>query len=115
MCAVSDPINSYKYLNKVTFTLEGSEEKFCFLKDLFESVSLKVVKLSDENKVKYHLASVMASNLVTALLKRHLNFLYSADLHKMRPAPLYPLYFRKRRQYSKRWYCKSSYGASAES
>ena len=70
MCAVSDPINSYKYLNKVTFTLEGHEEKFCFLKDLFESVSLKVVKLSDENKVKYHLASVMASNLVTALFEK---------------------------------------------
>lgn len=70
MCAVSDKENSYQDFDRVTFTLEGTEDKFDSIREHFEKAGLKIVKISSENKVKYHLSSVFASNLVVGIYQR---------------------------------------------
>lgn len=66
--AVSDKYNSYKELSNSYFTIEGPPEKSDEIKALFESLGNHVCMLSPENKVKYHGAAAIASNLVAGLI-----------------------------------------------
>jgi predicted short-subunit dehydrogenase-like oxidoreductase (DUF2520 family) len=66
--AVSDKYNSYKELSNSYFTIEGSPEKVGELKKLLESFGNTVCIISKDDKVKYHTAAAIASNLVVGLI-----------------------------------------------
>lgn len=66
--AVSDKYYSYKELSGSYFTIEGSKEKIEDMKTLFESFGNTVCIISKEDKVKYHGAAAIASNLVVGLI-----------------------------------------------
>ena len=66
--AVSDKYHSYKELSGSYFTIEGSKEKIEDMKTLFESFGNTVCVISKEDKVKYHGAAAIASNLVVGLI-----------------------------------------------
>lgn len=66
--AVSDKYNSYRELSKSYFTIEGSPEKLNEVQALFEKMGNTVCIISSENKVKYHAAAAIASNLVVGLI-----------------------------------------------
>lgn len=65
--AVSDKYNSYKEISKAFFTVEGSEEKIHVIQDLFQKLENPYKIINSNDKVKYHTALVMSSNLVIAL------------------------------------------------
>lgn len=66
--AVSDKYNSYKELSHSYFTIEGAPEKIDEMKSLFEHFGNSVCTVSKENKVKYHVAAAVASNLVVGVI-----------------------------------------------
>ena len=66
--AVSNKYQSYKELSNSYFTIEGSPEKIGEIKALFESFGNNVCVVSKEDKVKYHSAAAIASNLVAGLI-----------------------------------------------
>ena len=66
--AVSDKYHSYKELSGSYFTIEGSKEKIKDMKSLFEGLGNTVCIISKEDKVKYHGAAAIASNLVVGLI-----------------------------------------------
>ncbi len=66
--AVSDKYQSYKELSGSYFTIEGSIEKIEDMKSLFENFGNTVCIISKEDKVKYHGAAAIASNLVVGLI-----------------------------------------------
>ena len=66
--AVSDKYQSYKELSGSYFTIEGSKEKIEDMKSLFENFGNTVCIISKEDKVKYHGAAAIASNLVVGLI-----------------------------------------------
>lgn len=74
--AFNDKLKSYQGLSNVYFTIEGDPEHLEDMLDFFHKLGNKAEILSKEVKVRYHLASVFASNLVEAL------FDFSSDLLK---------------------------------
>lgn len=66
--AVSDKYNSYKQLPNSYFTIEGMKEHIDEMKALFERLGNSVCVISKENKVKYHAAAAMSSNLMVSLV-----------------------------------------------
>lgn len=66
--AVSNKHQSYKELSNSYFTIEGSPERLSDMKALFESFGNPVCIISKEDKVKYHSAAAIASNLVAGLI-----------------------------------------------
>lgn len=66
--AVSNKYESYKELSNSYFTIEGSPEKLSDIKALFESFGNNVCVISKEDKIKYHGAAAIASNLVAGLI-----------------------------------------------
>ncbi len=66
--AVSDKYNSYKELSNSYFTIEGNPDKLDFIKNLFVKLGNNVCIISKEDKVKYHAAAAVASNLVVGLI-----------------------------------------------
>lgn len=67
LLAVSDKFQSYQTLYHAVFTVEGSKEKRDCVEKLLRQCGNQMVYLEPEQKVKYHAAAVMASNLVAAL------------------------------------------------
>lgn len=65
--AVNDKLHSYKELSKAFITIEGNDAKKEELRALFERLGNQVLMLQPEEKVRYHAAAVMASNLVLGL------------------------------------------------
>lgn len=63
----SDKETSYKNLENAIFTLEGAKEHITIIKDIVEKCGNKVIVLEGD-KATYHLACVIASNLVLSLL-----------------------------------------------
>ena len=82
MFPFSDKFNSYKGLEKATFTIEGSEEKLNYLKNLLETLGNEVLTISSENKSLYHLANVFSSNLYTALVAKGVKMLNSIGIEE---------------------------------
>lgn len=66
--AVSNKYQSYKELSNSYFTIEGTPEKLGDIKALLESFGNNVCIISKEDKVKYHGAAAIASNLVAGLI-----------------------------------------------
>ena len=69
MFAFSNKYNSHNDLQKAFFTIEGSLEKMDLMKNLISGLGNKIRIISAENKAKYHVASVIASNHVIALVQ----------------------------------------------
>ncbi|MBR0105456.1 MAG: DUF2520 domain-containing protein [Firmicutes bacterium] len=69
--AVCDKLHSYQNLSKAYFTIEFSDEKAkenaLYFKSMFESMGNQVRFITKEQKVLYHCAAVLSSNLVTGL------------------------------------------------
>lgn len=80
--AVSDKYNSYKELSNSYFTIEGSPERIDELKDLFQRFGNNVCVISKEDKVKYHAAAAIASNLVVGLIGMSENLLEDCGFDK---------------------------------
>lgn len=68
MYAISSKYESYKKLGEAFFTVEGAGGHADVIKAVMEAMGIRCVVITDENKAKYHCASVFASNLVTGLL-----------------------------------------------
>ncbi len=66
--AVSNKYQSYKELSNSYFTIEGPEKKLDDIKQLLEGFGNPVCVISKKDKVKYHAAAAMASNLVAGLI-----------------------------------------------
>jgi Uncharacterized conserved protein len=76
MYPFSDKYTSYKNLSEATFTIEGSSEAINQVKEIFSKLGNKILFISEQDKVKYHLANVYASNLYIALIStavKHFN------------------------------------------
>ncbi len=65
ICAVSHKLTGYQDLSKAYFTIEGKD--VTDLSEILRSCGNVVEVISSEQKVKYHAASVYASNLVVGL------------------------------------------------
>lgn len=74
--AFNHKLKSYQGLSQVYFTIEGDREHLQDMLDLFHQLGNKAETLNQEEKARYHMASVFASNLVEAL------FDFSSDLLK---------------------------------
>lgn len=65
--AVNDKLHSYKELSKALITIEGDLEKKEAMKDLFTGLGNQVLFLQAQEKIRYHAAAVLSSNLVLGL------------------------------------------------
>ena len=68
MYAISSKYESYKELDRAFFTVEGHDRYADAICDVIKAFGNDCVRISGTDKVKYHSASVFASNLVTGLL-----------------------------------------------
>ena len=75
MYAFSNKFTSYEKLNQVFFTMEGDEKAIAVMKPLLESLGNPVCVIAPENKVRYHAAAAMVSNMVTGLYQMGLDML----------------------------------------
>ncbi len=67
MCAVSSKTKSHINFSKCFITIEGHERYLEFFVRLFRSLGHEVKIIEKEDKIRYHGAAVMASNLVIGL------------------------------------------------
>jgi len=67
MYAISSKTESYKEMGRALFSVEGDDRYLTQIRDFITSLGNECVIISDCDKVKYHGAAVMASNLVTGL------------------------------------------------
>lgn len=65
---VSNKLTSYRELEGAFFCIEGDPELLEMWKQLFIGLGIKVLTLDSSDKVKYHLACAVASNLVCAVM-----------------------------------------------
>ena len=73
--AFSDKYNSHNKLKEAFITIEGSNKYLDYLKKIFEGMGNKVQVISENNKNKYHSASVFASNHVIAIIDTSIELL----------------------------------------
>ena len=66
--AFNNPYEAYKELSNIYFTIEGHEAKLKDIIDIFDTLGLKTRTIKTEDKVLYHAAAAMASNLVVGLI-----------------------------------------------
>ena len=67
LLAISNKENSYRDLPQAYFTVEGDAAYLQYWLDLLSGIGLSVKAISADEKVRYHAAAVMASNLVCGL------------------------------------------------
>ena len=65
--AIHDKLKSYKELSQCLITIEGSERYQSYFKTLFAYLGNEIQVLKKEDKIRYHAAAAMASNLMVAL------------------------------------------------
>lgn len=91
---ISSKYESYKELKNAFFCLEGSLEKIDLWSELLSGMGNNVKVISDSNKVQYHAACAIASNLVCALidesasLMENCGFTYGESLKALSPLVL---------------------------
>lgn len=68
LLAVNDKYNSYQELSGAFFTIEGDERYLAELKAMFEGFGNTVETICARDKVRYHAAAAMASNLYVGLV-----------------------------------------------
>ena len=92
LLAVNDKYNSYRDLSGALFVMEGSEEHLAELKAVFEGFGNTVETIRSADKVRYHAAAAMASNLYVGLVSLCEDLLcdcgFSAENAHMALAPL---------------------------
>lgn len=66
--AVSDRFETYRELADAFFTIEGDPSQIDDIRLILENAGLKVRTIDPADKARYHLAAVMVSNLVMALV-----------------------------------------------
>ena len=71
--AMHDRETAYQKLQNAYFTIEGGDDFLEFSKSLLTSLGNHYSTIKAENKVRYHAASVMVSNLVNALTAEGMN------------------------------------------
>lgn len=90
--AFNNKFESWKFLDPVLFTIEGDEEAAADMKALFEGVGNPVQLIRKENKIRYHAAAVMASNLVIGLYRMSVGILkdcgFTGDMAEKMLGPL---------------------------
>lgn len=67
LLAVSDRYGSYRELPDALFTIEGSKERLPDICALLSACKCRFQVIDAKDKVRYHAAAVMASNLVVSL------------------------------------------------
>ena len=67
LLAVNDKFHSYSELSNALFTIEGDGAYKEHLQKLFEKAGNTVLPIRAKDKIRYHAAAVMASNLVLGL------------------------------------------------
>lgn len=80
ICAVSDKLTAYQNLSKAYFTIEGTDVED--MRELIAGCGNQVELISAKQKVKYHAASVYASNLVIGLYDIATDLLQECGLSK---------------------------------
>ncbi|MGN0352902.1 MAG: Rossmann-like and DUF2520 domain-containing protein [Roseburia sp.] len=84
--AVNDKLHSYEELSKALFTIEGDFRKKEEMRALFVSLGNQVLFLEAKEKIRYHAAAVMASNLVLGLAETAMEELAQCDFSKEQAA-----------------------------
>lgn len=69
LLAVYDKLHSYQEFSGALFTIEGDEKHRQELAQLIEGCGNPVIFIRPQDKVRYHAAAVLASNLVLGLAK----------------------------------------------
>lgn len=77
---VSNKTTVYRELKGVFFCLEGPEPGLSHWRDLLTGLGCKTLTIQSSDKVKYHAACTMASNLVCGLLEESLQILEQCGL-----------------------------------
>lgn len=67
--AFSDKYESYKGLNKASFTIEGHPKYMDVLCNMIKGLGNNIVRINSDQKVRYHASCVMMSNLVNSLIE----------------------------------------------
>ncbi|MGN1166472.1 MAG: Rossmann-like and DUF2520 domain-containing protein, partial [Lachnospiraceae bacterium] len=67
LLAVCDKLHSYEEFSNALFTIEGDEKKKPDMLQLLEDCGNQVLSLCPEDKIRYHAAAVLASNLVLGI------------------------------------------------
>lgn len=80
--AVSDKLTSYQEFSKAYITIEGSKEHLPQMLEFMQSFGNHAEVISAEEKVRYHLAAVFASNLTVGLYDLASNILLSSGVSK---------------------------------
>lgn len=80
--AVSDKYNSYKELSDAYFVIEGNTEHREEIAGVFKKLGNQVRYIKAEDKVKYHCAAAVCSNLVIALLEEGLTLMEDCGFDK---------------------------------
>ena len=90
--AVSDRFHSYKELSHAYFTIEGDETHREKVADFFRSFGNPVCFVRAEDKVKYHCAAAICSNLVVGLVQNGLDLMkecgFNEDMAAKALAPI---------------------------
>lgn len=91
LLAVNDKLRSYKELSNALFTIEGSGSRKQQMAELLQKCGNQVLFLKPEDKVRYHAAAVLGSNLVLGLAETAIEELmdcgFSRDAAKEALAP----------------------------
>lgn len=66
--AVNDKYRSYRELSKCLFTIEGSEDYREYFQNMFAYMGNPLQAIGSNEKVRYHAAAAMASNLMVGLV-----------------------------------------------
>lgn len=80
--AVNDKLHSYEELSSALITIEGAPEKKEQMCGLFSKLGNQVLVLQAKEKIRYHAAAVMASNLVLGLAETALEELGTCGFTK---------------------------------
>ncbi|MDD7402796.1 MAG: Rossmann-like and DUF2520 domain-containing protein [Butyribacter sp.] len=76
MYAFSDKFTSYQQFHTAYLTMEGNSEAVSKMQKLFgDRLGHKILKISAQNKIKYHAAAALASNYMVGLFQASLDLL----------------------------------------
>lgn len=80
--AVSDKYHSHKELSTAFFTIEGHPEYLQQMKQMLEGLGNLVQIIDAEQKIRYHAAAAISSNLVIGLVSQSMDLLVSCGFSK---------------------------------
>lgn len=69
LLAVCDKLHSHSEFSSALFTIEGDDNYLAEMEQMFRNCGNQVIRIRPENKVRYHAAAVLGSNLVLALAR----------------------------------------------